>query len=106
MSLCPDCPRPQIRGPIEFVNPGLAGISLMDEARLEERIRMARRTGSAVGHVWKIPRGVAVPPGLVIRPDPRDTSHLFVCPAEAMPIEKYKGLLLQLAASTVYLGRK
>lgn len=94
------------RGPIEFVNPGLAGISLMDEARLEERISMARRTGSAVGHVWKIPRGVAVPPGLVIRPDPRDKSHLFVCPAEPMPIEKYKGLLLQLAASTVYLGRK
>jgi len=43
---------------------------------------------------------------LVIRLDPRDKSHLFVCPAESMPIEKYKGLLLQLAASAVYLGRK
>lgn len=94
------------RGPIEFVLPGLAGISLMDEVRLNERINLAKRAGSAVGHVWKIPRGVSIPAGLIIRTDPRDKSHLLVCPAEAMPLEKFKGLLLELAAAAVYIGRK
>ena len=94
------------RGPIEFVGPGIVGISLMDEARLEERIRLARRAGSAVGHVWRIPRGVPVPVGLVIRPDPRDKSHLLAGPSEPMPLERFKGLLLQLAASAIYIGRK
>lgn len=94
------------RGPIEFVSPGLIGISLMDEVRLNERIQLARRAGSAVGHVWKIPRGVSVPLGLVVRVDPRDKSHLLVGPAVSMPLEKFKGLLLELAASAVYVGRR
>jgi hypothetical protein len=78
----------------------------MDEARLSDRINLAKRAGSAVGHVWKIPREVSIPTGLVVRTDPRDKSHLLVCPAEAMPLEKFKGLLLELAASAVYIGRK
>ncbi len=94
------------RGPIEFVSPGVVGISLMDEVRLNERIQLARRTGSAVGHVWKIPRGITVPVGLVVRVDPRDKSHLLVGPALPMPLEKFKGLLLELAASAVYVGRR
>jgi hypothetical protein len=93
-------------GPIEHVQPGIAGVSLMDEVGLQKRIEVARRAGSSVGHVWRIDRATPLPMGLVLREDPRDHSHLLLCPAVVMPVDKFRGLLLELAARCVYVGRR
>jgi hypothetical protein len=93
-------------GPIEHVRPGMFGVSLMDGAGLERRIAQAKRTGSTVGHVWRIARTVAMPVGLVLREDPRDRTHLLLGPSTAMPVEKFRGLLLELAARCTYVGKR
>lgn len=93
-------------GPIEHVQPGLAGVSLMDEVGLQKRVEVARRAGSSVGHVWRIARATPLPMGLVLREDPKDRSHLLLCPAMVMPVDKFRGLLLELAARCVYVGKR
>jgi hypothetical protein len=93
-------------GPIEHVQAGMFGISLMDKAGLERRIEQAKRAGSTVGHVWRIARGVALPMGLAMREDPKDRTHLLLGPSTAMPIEKFRGLLLELAARCTYVGKR
>lgn len=93
-------------GPIEHVQPGLAGVSMMNEEGLQKRMALARKAGSSVGHVWRISRATPLPHGLVLREDPRDRSHLLLCPAESMPLDKLRGLLLELAARCVYVGKR
>jgi hypothetical protein len=78
----------------------------MDQAGLDRRIELAKRAGSTVGHVWRIARGITLPMGLVMREDPRDRTHLLLGPAEIMPIEKFRGLLLELAARCTYVGKR
>lgn len=93
-------------GPIEHVQPGLAGVSMMSEEGLQKRIDVARKSGSSVGHVWRISRNSPLPNGLVLREDSRDRTHLLICPAESMPLEKFRGLLLELAARCIYVGKR
>lgn len=78
----------------------------MDEAGLQKRMETARRAGSSVGHVWRIARTTPLPTGLVLREDPRDRSHLLLCPAAVMPVDKFRGLLLELAARCIYVGKR
>lgn len=55
-------------GPIEHVQAGMFGISLMDQAGLERRMEQAKRAGSTVGHVWRTGCRIANGPGDARRP--------------------------------------
>ena len=93
-------------GPIEHVQPALAGVSTMNEDGLQKRIELARKVGSSVGHVWRLTRSTPLPNGLVLREDPRDRTHFYLSPAEPMPLEKFRGLLLELATRCIYVGKR
>jgi hypothetical protein len=51
------------------------------------------------GWLWKIPPTAVFPQGLFLQPDlsPNKQGHFFLCPVSDMPMDKYRGLLAELA---------
>lgn len=51
------------------------------------------------GWLWKIPARAVFPQGLFLQPDPSPNKqgHFFLCPVSDMPMDKYRGLLAELA---------
>ncbi len=79
------------RNGLQMVRANGRGISLGTEQYLSAL--------NVTGWLWKIPAKTALPLGLVIvpDPDPRKGGHFLLCPNSDMTMDKYKGLLSELA---------
>ena len=74
------------RNGIRMVKANGKGISLLTESRL------ATFTG---GWLWKLPKGTAMPSGLILNHDQAD--HYSLCPKSDMTMDGYRALLSGLA---------
>ena len=79
------------RNSVVMVRSNGFGISLYNQARLEKE--------SPTGWIWKILKSTPMPVGLALQPDlkPGKQGHYFLCPATDMSLDKYRGLLTDLA---------